>query len=121
MNTPLEPHLNIVKLDYAWGIPFFFFFFFFFFVQNIDCGYSLEPPRSTNDLCFEQKYEKYQTFSDEISNFYIMDLWIIGNVFSFFCQHEPTNASAYESGQMVRYCSCKHVKAFIRYAYAGEL
>ena len=33
--------------------------------QNIDCGYSLEPPRrgeavltSTHNLCFEQKYEK---------------------------------------------------------------
>ena len=24
---------------------FFFFFFFFFFAQNIDCGYTLEPPR----------------------------------------------------------------------------
>ena len=22
-----------------------FFFFFFFFAQNIDCGYTLEPPR----------------------------------------------------------------------------
>ena len=34
-------------------------------VQNIDCGYSLEPPRrgeavltSTHNPCFEQKYEK---------------------------------------------------------------
>ena len=36
-------------------------------VQNIDCGYSLEPPRhrlaeavltSTHNFCFEQKYEK---------------------------------------------------------------
>ena len=24
---------------------FLFFFFFFFFAQNIDCGYTLEPPR----------------------------------------------------------------------------
>ena len=31
--------------------------------QNIDCGYSLEPPRrggsnEYHNLCFEQKYEK---------------------------------------------------------------
>ena len=35
--------------------------------QNINCGYSLEPPRqavltSTHNLCFELKYEKYQSF-----------------------------------------------------------
>ena len=37
--------------------------------MNIDCGYSLEPPRlaeavltSTHNLYFEQKYEKYQNF-----------------------------------------------------------
>ena len=34
--------------------------FFIFLLKNIDCGYSLEPPRqavlmSTNNLCFEQK------------------------------------------------------------------
>ena len=35
-------------------------------LKNIDCEYSLEPPRlaeavltSTHNLCFEQKYEKY--------------------------------------------------------------
>ena len=36
-------------------------------LKNIDCGYSLEPPRrggsnEYHSLCFEQKYEKYQNF-----------------------------------------------------------
>ena len=58
-----------------WKIP---EFFIYISSQNIDCGYSLEPPRrteavltsthnlcfeavltSTHNLCFEKKYEKY--------------------------------------------------------------
>ena len=42
---PIKPHFYIVKLGYA-GV----YLFFLFLLQNIDCGYSLEPP-----LCFEQK------------------------------------------------------------------
>ena len=37
---PLKPHFYIVKLGYE-GVYLFFLFLF----QNIDCGYSLEPPR----------------------------------------------------------------------------
>ena len=38
--------------------------------RNIDCGYSLEPPHrggsnEYHNLCFEQKYEKYQKFLAE--------------------------------------------------------
>ena len=51
---------------------------------NIDCGYSLEPPRrggsnEYNNLCFEQKYEKYQ-------NFFIWKFSFIfgGKIFSLF-------------------------------------
>ena len=40
MYTPLIPHFNIAKLGYA-GV----YLFFLFLLQNIDCGYSLEPPR----------------------------------------------------------------------------
>ena len=40
---------------------------FLIFAQNIDCGYSLEPTRrggsnEYHNLCFVQKYEKYQKF-----------------------------------------------------------
>ena len=52
---PAKPHFYIVKLGYA-GV----YLCFLFLLQNIDCGYSLEPPRRavvtcTYNLCFEQK------------------------------------------------------------------
>ena len=37
---PHEPHFYIAKLGYA-GV----YLCFLFLLQNIDCGYSLEPPR----------------------------------------------------------------------------
>ena len=60
---PLKPHFYTVKLGFT-GV----YNIFLISAQNIDCGYSLEPPRgeavltSTHNLCFEQKYEKYQSF-----------------------------------------------------------
>ena len=36
---PLEPHVYIEKLGFK-GV----YLFFLFLLQNIDCGYSLEPP-----------------------------------------------------------------------------
>ena len=39
---PLKPHFCKIKLGYA-GVYMYLFFLFLF--QNIDCGYSLEPPR----------------------------------------------------------------------------
>ena len=58
----LKPHFYIVKLGFT-GV----YIIFLISAQNIDCWYSLEPPRralltSTHNLCFEQKYEKYQSF-----------------------------------------------------------
>ena len=38
---PLKPHFYIVKLRVYRGIH----YFFLFLLKNIDCGYSLEPPR----------------------------------------------------------------------------
>ena len=32
------------------------------FAQNIDCGYMLEPPRSTQNLCFGAKIRKIGIF-----------------------------------------------------------
>ena len=37
---PLKPHFYIAKLGYA-GV----YLFFLYLLQNIDCGYSLKPPR----------------------------------------------------------------------------
>ena len=38
--TPLKPHFYIVKLEFT-GVH----IIFLISAQNIDCGYSLEPPR----------------------------------------------------------------------------
>ena len=37
---PLKPHFCIVKLGFTWVYS-----ILLIFAQNIDCGYSLEPPR----------------------------------------------------------------------------
>ena len=59
---PLKPHFYIVKLGFT-GV----YIIFLISAQNIDCGYSLEPPHrggsnEYHNLCFVQKYEKYQIF-----------------------------------------------------------
>ena len=59
----LKPHFYIVKLGFT-GV----YIIFLISVQNIDYGYSLEPPR----LCFEQKKEKCQSFSSE--NFQFLEM-----------------------------------------------
>ena len=46
---PLKPHFYIVKLGYA-GVD----LFFLFLLQNIDCGYSLEPPRQGGSNVYPQ-------------------------------------------------------------------
>ena len=63
--NPLKPHFYIVKLWFT-GVS----IIFLFLLKNIDCGYSLEPLRrggsnEYHNLCFEQKYEKYQNFLSE--------------------------------------------------------
>ena len=60
---PLKPHFYIVKLGFT-GV----YIIFLISAQNIDCGYSSEPPRlgGSNEYpqsMFEQKYEKYQFFT----------------------------------------------------------
>ena len=59
---PLKPHFYIVKLGFT-GV----YIIFLISAQNIDCGYSIEPPQrggsnEYHNVCFEQKYEKYQSF-----------------------------------------------------------
>ena len=46
---PLEPHFYIAKLGYARV-----YLFFLFLLQNIDCGYSLEPPRRGGSNVYPQ-------------------------------------------------------------------
>ena len=68
----LKPHFYIVKLGFA-GV----YIIFLFLLKIRDCGYSLEPPRwggsnEYHNLCFEQKYEKYQSFSSQ--NFQFLEV-----------------------------------------------
>ena len=46
---PLETHFYIAKLGYP-GV----YLFFLFLLQNIDCGYSLEPPRRGGSNVYPQ-------------------------------------------------------------------
>ena len=46
---PLEPHFYIAKLGFA-GV----YLFFLFLLQNIDCGYTLEPPRRGGSNVYPQ-------------------------------------------------------------------
>ena len=67
----LKPHFYIVKLG-------------FLFLLKIDCVYSLEPPSeavltSTHNLCFEQKYEKYQNFLFENFQFLVVKFSVYFN------------------------------------------
>ena len=47
--VPLKLHFYIAKLRYA-GV----YLFFLFLLQNIDCGYSLEPPRRGGSNVYPQ-------------------------------------------------------------------
>ena len=58
---PLKPHFYIVKLGFT-GV----YIIFLNSAQNIDCVYS-----RTHNLCFVQKYEKYQNFLSEIFHFLV--------------------------------------------------
>ena len=58
----LKPHFYIVKLGLQG-----YTLFFLVLLENIYCGYSLEPPRrggskEYHNLFFEQKYKTYQIF-----------------------------------------------------------
>ena len=60
---PLKPHFYIVKLEFI-GV----YIIFLISDQNIDCGYSLEPPRRGGSNEYPQSFvlsrnmKKYQSF-----------------------------------------------------------
>ena len=61
---PTEHHFHIAKLGYA-GVD----LFLLLLLQNIDCGYSLEPPP-----CFEQKLGIKNHKKNPIENFQFLKL-----------------------------------------------
>ena len=68
---PLIPHLYLLKFGYA-EVNLFFLFLF----QNIDCGYSLEPPQRggsnvyPQSIWFEQKKKKKKKEKNIFSLFF---------------------------------------------------
>ena len=81
----LKPHFYIVKLG-STGV----YIIFRISAQNIDCGYSLEPPRrggsnEYHNLCFEQKHEKYQIFLSKNNHFLVVkfSVYLNSRVFSW--------------------------------------
>ena len=54
--------------------------FFLFLLKKIDCGYSLEAVlTSTNNLCFEHEYGKYQDFYLKTFSFLVVKFSIYMN------------------------------------------
>ena len=67
---PLEPHFYIVKLGFT-GV----YIIFLFLLKNIDCGYSLEPPRqgSSNEYPQSMFWAEIWKISEFLSeNFHLV-------------------------------------------------
>ena len=76
---PLKPHFYIVKLGFT-----VVYIIFLISAQKHRLWYSLEPPRrggsnKYHNLCFEQKYEKYQSFLPEKFHFLVVKFSIYLN------------------------------------------
>ena len=73
--------------------------------QNINCGYSLEPPRQggSNEYpqSFEQKYKKYQNFLSENYHFVLVvkfSVYLNRHVFVMCSKHELFDNHTTRSG-----------------------
>ena len=65
----ITPHLYIVKLGFT-GV----YIIFLLLLLNIDCGYSLEPPRGGGSNVYQQSMIEYQKFSSENYHFYSREI-----------------------------------------------
>ena len=79
---PLKPHFYIVKLGFTEV-----HIIFLFLLKTIDCGSRSNRLgeavlTSTHNLCFEHKYEKYQSFYPKIFFFFFFFFW--GKIFYIF-------------------------------------
>ena len=75
---PLKPHIYIVKLGFT-GV----YISFLISAQNIDCGYSLEPPHRGGSNKYPQSMFWAETW--KISEFFIWKFSFFGDkIFSMF-------------------------------------
>ena len=78
MLTPLKPHFYIVKLGFT-GV----YIIFLFLLKNIDCGYSLEPPRRGGSNEYPQSMFWAEMWN--ISEFFIWKFSVFGgDIFYIF-------------------------------------
>ena len=76
---PLKPHFYIAKLGCLQGYT----LFFLFLLKNIDCGYSLEPPRQGGSNEYPQSMFCAEIW--KISEFFIWKFSFFGDkIFSIF-------------------------------------
>ena len=76
---PLKPHFYIVKLGFT-GV----YVVFLIYTHNIDCGYSLEPPRRVPTIYVLSRNMKYiKVFLSEIFQFLEVKFSIYLNRFVF--------------------------------------
>ena len=68
---PLKPHFYIVKLGFT-GV----YIIFLISAQNIDCGYSLEPPRRGDSNEYQQSM--FWAEIRKISEFFIWKFSVFG-------------------------------------------
>ena len=69
---PLKPHFYIVKLGFTW--VYIVFFSFLYLLINIDCGYSLEPPRQSGSNEYPQSMFWAEIWKKK-SVFFLIIIW----------------------------------------------
>ena len=125
---PLKPHFYIVTLRFT-GV----YIIFLISAQNINYGYSLEPPRRGgsnryHNLYFEQKYEKYQNFLSENFRFLVVNVSAYLNrrvfvmnilVYCIYCIVQPLSdcVSSVRTKTVPRRFYCCRSSLFVRVVF----
>ena len=109
---PLKPHFYVLNLGFT-GV---YMIFFLFLLKNIDCGYSLEPPRrgdsnEKHNLCFEVTYEKYQKFYLKIFIFwrYISISVFLNRLVFVMCKHQRIGHKWNQAQAEIRINVSRHI------------
>ena len=96
-----QKHAYIILTLLNWGLQ-GYTLFFLFLLKKIDCGYS-----STYNLCFDQKYEKYQIFLSE--NFQFLEvkfsIYLNRRVFVMNEQNNPIRSNVFRNHKRNYLCS----------------
>ena len=72
--TPLKPHIYIVKLGFT-GV----YIIFLISAQNIDCGYSLEPPAQNIDCGYSLEPPRRGGSNEYPQSMFWAELWKISD------------------------------------------